>query len=83
MGDPATAQGWAIALDGQINIRTVSDTPRAAVVNWLVTEANQPIWASMTDDDIQHIWDKLRGSCVIVKVLVMAPESRGFWKLRG
>ena len=34
------AIGWAVIDDGKIKFRTVSDTRRAAMVNWLVTEHN-------------------------------------------
>lgn len=33
-------EGWAVASRGKILVKTISDTRRAAIVNWLVTEGN-------------------------------------------
>lgn len=52
------AEGWAVVSKGNILVRTVSDTRRAALVNWLVTEARVLVLTSWTDDDIETAWHK-------------------------
>lgn len=48
--------GWAVVQGGEILVKTVSDTRRAAIVNWLVTEAEIMVLNSWTDDRIEAIW---------------------------
>lgn len=53
----STASGWAVVKsNGLIHIKTVSDTRRAAIINWLVTEKGVRIYAYHTDADIEAIW---------------------------
>lgn len=56
-----TQDGWAVASNfrGDIYIKTVSDTRRAAIINWLVTEGGIPITKYHTDADIERLWNKL------------------------
>lgn len=51
-----TAHGWAVVRKGFIDVRTVADTRRAAIVNWLVTEAGTMITNMHSDEDIEAIW---------------------------
>lgn len=48
-------EGWAV-IDGSGNVlvRTVSDTRRAAIVNWLVTVLRIMIMNSESDEDIER-----------------------------
>lgn len=48
--------GWAIVEGGVIDVRTVSQTQRAAKINWLVVSCNQTILAIMSDEDIEEFW---------------------------
>lgn len=48
--------GWAVKEGDVINIRTVSDTRRAAIVNWLVIVPKVMIYNHMTDDEIESRW---------------------------
>lgn len=48
--------GWAVEDKTGILIRTVSDTRRAAIVNWLVTERRVMVFANYTDDLIERLW---------------------------
>lgn len=53
----STAPGWAVVKsNGLIHIKTVSDTRRAAIINWLVTEKQIPICAYHTDADVEAFW---------------------------
>lgn len=48
--------GWAVVADQKIKIRTVSDTRRAAIVNFLVTDRSCFIHGHMTDEEIERLW---------------------------
>lgn len=48
--------GWAIVDERGIRIKTVSDTRRAAIVNFLVTDRGTIIWNHMTDEHIERLW---------------------------
>lgn len=50
------ARGYAIANSGEIDIRTVSGTRRAAIVNWLVAQAGVMVFAYWTDERIEDAW---------------------------
>jgi hypothetical protein len=53
----AEATGWAVVtLSGNIFVKTISDTRRAAIVNWLVTEHRHLVMNSDTDEDIESMW---------------------------
>lgn len=54
---PVTAKGYAILnRDREIVVASVSPTPRAAIVNWLVTIGHY-LFASDTDEDIADIFE--------------------------
>jgi hypothetical protein len=54
----AETKGWAVVNDrDQIFVKTVSDTRRAALVNYLVTECRLFIKDWQTDGDIEQLWD--------------------------
>jgi hypothetical protein len=53
---------WAIIdADGNICVRSISDTRRAAIVNWLCTDRG--VLATVLADDlmIEKSWQKLKG----------------------
>lgn len=50
------AEGWAVVSKGKILVKTISDTRRAAIVNWMVTERSVLVRASWDDDTIERIW---------------------------
>lgn len=58
-------EGWGVVDRNGLNIRTVSPTRRAAIVNWLVVEAGCAILASHTDGHINALWDAHRGEALI------------------
>lgn len=68
----ATSRGFAV-LDGDgIDMRTVSDTRRAAVVNWLVAAKQQFIFKWHTDADIEKMWAEAKSGAQVVPVSVQA-----------
>jgi hypothetical protein len=50
------ASGWAVVKDGKIDVRTVCETRRAALVNWLVTEKRLFVTVFDVDEQIEHWW---------------------------
>lgn len=62
--------GWAVVDEaGNIDIRTVSDTRRAAIVNWLVTHGTM-VFNHTTDEQIEDLWSIKSGRniCTIVTI---------------
>lgn len=57
--------GWGVVDHDGLNIRSVSDTRRAAIINWLVTQAHQFISSSHDDDHINALWDASRGEAMV------------------
>lgn len=68
------AGGWAIVTDGVIDVRTVSPTPRATIVNWLVLNGIQ-VLRSHTDADIERKWEHRRGKSVAMEVLIVGVRN--------
>ncbi len=51
-----TEEGWAV-VSGRILVNTVSETRRAAIVNYLVAHHNINITNAWTDGDIERCWN--------------------------
>lgn len=71
------AIGFAAIDGGQINIKTVSDTRRAAMINWLVTERNVMIYNAMTDEHVERLWFHFRGTADIEYVTITRTHGPG------
>lgn len=70
------AHGWAVISKDKIKVRTVSDTRRAAIVNWLVTERNILVRASWEDEDIERVWhENNRGDTQTICTVVTITEG--------
>lgn len=52
------AAGWGVTDDRGLDIRTVSDSRRAAIVNWLVIKARVLIRADHSDEEIEYLWTR-------------------------
>ena len=61
MSNKATAYAYYSRSDG-INVRTIGDTPRFAMVNALCTAANVMATVEFTDAQIEESFDKELGS---------------------
>lgn len=57
----ASATGWAIKHFDKIDVRTVHDTRRGAIVNWLVVSAKRVVTNAHSDEDIEQMWREARG----------------------
>ena len=64
------AAAYAVVENEKIDVRTVSETRRAAIVNWLVVSRRIPIFLGTTDEEIEEIWDKFSGDAIVVGVEV-------------
>jgi hypothetical protein len=61
---------WGVIDDEGLKVRTVSDTRRAAIINWLVTEAGVLITSFHSDDQINAIWDAKCGDALVRPVRI-------------
>ena len=67
-------KGYAVIANEKIDMRTVSDTRRAAIVNWLVVEGGRMVFSTTTDEEIEQMWVELRGTSRVVAVEIgLAP----------
>lgn len=69
------ATGWAVVDKRKINIKTVSDTRRAAIVNWLVVEGDILVFATMSDFTIEELWAESRGTAICTTVTITQNEG--------
>jgi len=67
-----TTTAWAVTNLDKTYINTISDTRRAAIVNWLVTEKQMMVYTSHTDADIEAMWNHL-GRYVEVRQVEIRP----------
>lgn len=62
--------GWAVVDGGEIKVRTVTDTRRAAVLNWLCTEKRLVALMTATDELIEQTWQRQRGDAFAAQVAI-------------
>jgi hypothetical protein len=70
----------AVDFRGQILIKTVSETRRAAMVNWLVTEGRVMVFRDSTDAEIEEDFLNFcakKGLASIEPVAISLQEQRG------
>lgn len=65
-----SSPAWAVADPDGINVKTVSETRRAAIVNWLVVEKSIGVLNSDNDAQIELAWRNLCGPSEVMKVTV-------------
>lgn len=51
-----TATGYAVTVDDEVDIRTVMESERGAMVNGLVMLCGVIVTQAWTDEQIQHAW---------------------------
>ncbi len=71
----ATAKGYAVVDGEAIGVNTVSETIRAAIVNWLVVARSLDIRQSHSDADIEVFWESLRQDARVIEVEVAPRPS--------
>lgn len=63
-------EGFGVVDHDGLKMRTVSDTRQAAIVNWLVTEANTVVRSYHGEEEINAMWDAKRGEAMVMPVRV-------------
>lgn len=71
------AHGWAVLEKGEIHVKTVSPTARAAIANWLMSERGQLITNCTTDDMISRIWAAEQKGARCVRITIILTASQG------
>lgn len=61
-------RAFAVIVGEKIDVRTVSDTRRAAIVNWLVVDRGCLILRTDTDEQIEHLWKQEQGDAIVASV---------------
>lgn len=70
MAQSDTIEGWGVVGPAGLLVKTISDTRRAAVVNWLVTDAHILLLQSHTDADIERLWNEYRKDATVERVKI-------------
>lgn len=61
-------EAYAVIADEKIDVCTVSDTRRAALVNWIVVNCGIPLFNWTTDEEIEQIWKERCGNAFVGNV---------------
>jgi hypothetical protein len=72
---PASAQriyseGWGVVDQNGINMKSVSETRRAALINWLAATNRAYITNVLTDDALNALWEERRGNAQVQRVRI-------------
>jgi hypothetical protein len=68
-----TAKGWAVRESaGEILVKTVSDTRRAAIVNYLVVEHQFMVTRLHSDHEIENLWRHYGKYADVLEVTISA-----------
>jgi hypothetical protein len=62
------AHGWAVVDNGEIDTKTVSAGPLAAMVNWILVKKGVMATGLWSDNDVEKEWQRLRGKAELVEV---------------
>ena len=63
-------EGWGVVGADGLDVRTVSDTRRAAIVNWLVTSGKHLCRGATTDEQIENLWEHFCGDALVRPVRI-------------
>jgi len=72
---PASAQriyseGWGIVDKNGININSVGQTRRVAMLNWLAATNRAYITNPISDDALNALWEERRGDAMVKRVRI-------------
>lgn len=65
---PAPVKGWAVHDANGINVRSVSPTRIAAIINYLCTDRGLPMLNTATTKDIEKAWALYRRDAEVIEV---------------
>ena len=69
------AFGYAIVHNGEVIVKTISPTERAAKVNWLVVEFGLAVTRWATDRSIENAWLNHKGSAECRRVQIEVVDA--------
>lgn len=64
-------KGYAVIVNGKIDVSTISETERSAKVNWLVANRKCFIYNGDTDERINELWDIYSEEAIVEEVSIM------------
>jgi hypothetical protein len=75
LAPPASAQriyseGWGVVDQNGISMKSVSETRRAALINWLAATNRAYITGIITDDALNALWEERRGDALVKRVRI-------------
>lgn len=60
---------WGVCWGSEgLDVRTVSPTRRAAIINWLVVVAGILVTSNHNDDQINAMWEAYCGDAIVIPV---------------
>lgn len=65
-------EGWGVFDEDGLDVRSVSPTRRAAIVNWLLTKHSHLCRQATTDDQIENLWEHFCGDAQVRPVRIFA-----------
>ena len=68
-------EAFAVVVGEKIDTRTVSETRRAAIVNWLVVSCECVVLSTTTDEQIENLWNEYGKDAAVAPVEI----SRAPW----
>lgn len=69
------AIGYAVVDDDQIDLRTVSQSPTAAMVNWLWVVPGVRCTRMHTDDEIKALFEEMKKTAIVSEVTIAVKAS--------
>lgn len=69
------ARGWAVVAGDGIDVKTISPTRRAAIINWLVVRHLEHIAAGDTEKYIENLWRQHNHGVDVSEVAIALPAS--------
>ena len=61
---------FAVIVNQQIDVKTVSPSHQAAIINWLVVAKKIMIYDHTTDTQIEALWKKHKGRAVVEQIVL-------------
>jgi hypothetical protein len=64
------SKDWGVVAQNGISMKSVSETRRAALINWLEATDRAHITNVLTDDALNAIWEERRGDALVKRVRI-------------
>jgi len=76
-------EAWAVVINNQINVRSVSPTRIAAMVNYLCTDKGFIALNTTTDSQVEKLWQYHKGNAELKRVEIYIIGERQPEELGG